>query len=297
MSLRPRVITIIGLGLIGGSLAAACRKKFPHAKIIGISRRLESINKARRKNWIHKGFQDLKEAMLYVEKRGLDTPNHLIVLCVPVDNLKGYLLKLDRLAPSGTVVTDTGSVKGFIVDWADRRNWRRIRYVGAHPMAGSHERGIDAAEPNLFDVSLTFVTRSRKDSPRALRFVKNFWSKISHRVVVVTPDEHDNLAAQVSHLPHLVAALLVSNVSSKALSFAASGFRDTTRVAQGDPSLWVPVLLENRRQLSWVLQDLERKIKRAEEVLKKRDFRRLAEILRLAKRRRAALSDPMEELL
>ena len=299
--MRPRFgrILIVGLGLIGGSLAAACRKAFPQTKIIGISRSRSALSKAKKKGWIHRGFQNLEAAFKNVgagyprpSKRmagEATSPLHLVLLCTPVDTLKNFLKRLDRVVPRGTIVTDTGSVKGFLVRWADREDWRSIRFVGAHPMAGSHQRGIDAAGPHLFQGSLTLVTPGRRTSPRALGQVKNFWKQISHRVVVISPEAHDRITGEVSHLPHLVAALLVDNVSSPSLRFAASGFLDTTRVAEGDPSLWIPILVENRKELTRTLLDFEKKLKRIKASLARKDFQNLRRVLTQAQTRRRAL--------
>jgi len=293
VSRTPARIVIVGLGLIGGSLAAACRKKFPQSGIVGVSRSRRALRVAKRKRWIDAGFRDLKEAFVGAPLVGALKPSkgqaHLVVLCTPVDTLQGFLGRLDHLAPPGTVVTDTGSVKSFLVRWADKRSWRRIHFVGAHPMAGSHERGIGAADPDMFRGSLTFVSPGRKASASAKRSAIEFWRNISRQVVVVSPQEHDSLTAQMSHLPHLVAALLVNHTPARALRFAASGFRDTTRVAQAEPSLWVPILLGNRDELARGLRGLEKKMKRAREILKRRDTRKLRQLLSAARSRRTSL--------
>lgn len=289
-------IVIVGLGLIGGSLAAACRKQFPRARIIGITRNRRALAQAKRKGWIHEGFQDLKRAFGGKRSRPLQP---LIILCTPVDTLKNYLIQLDRIAPPGTVVTDAGSVKGFLVRWADRRPWKRIQFVGAHPMAGSHERGIDAARPDLFKQTFAFVTPGvkkgtghffKKSSPSPFSRVKNFWRKICGRVIVISPEEHDRLTAEVSHLPHLVASLLVSGTSSKAGRVAGPGFLDTTRIAQGDPSLWLPILVENRKALLAWAADFERRLRQIRLLMGRGKVAGLRRLLAGAARKRRALA-------
>lgn len=280
-----RRITIVGLGLIGGSLAGACRRAFPRAQIIGVTRNRRALAIAKKRKWIHEGFTDLgKWGRFYLKNR---TVPILVVLCTPVDTLKDFLRRLDRIAPPGTMVTDTGSVKGFLVRWADRRRWRRIRFVGAHPMAGSHERGIDHAEAGLFKRAVTFVTPGRKN--RTVPMILNFWRKISGRVVLVSPEKHDRITAEISHLPHLLASLLVESVSSRSLPFRAAGFLDTTRVAASDPGLWTPILTENRRELKRALARFEKGLARVKRILKKGDSRALAGILRRIQRRRTSL--------
>lgn len=281
--MKFKQITVIGLGLIGGSLAAVCRRKFPKARIVGISRNRRALAKAKKKKWIHEGTTDLR--------RGLASAD-LVIVCTPVDTLKDFLQRIDRSTSPGTIVTDTGSVKGFLVRWADRQRWQNIHFVGAHPMAGSHEQGIDHADPHLFDHALTFVVPPNQgglSSQSAVRSVTSFWKKISHRIVVISSEEHDRLTAQVSHLPHLLTALLVISSSSKALDFAASGFLDTTRIVEGGPSLWVPIFLENRKELHRLLENFVKGLVQIKKILKNRDRKRLKLLLTQAQRRRAIL--------
>ena len=279
---QPRQIIIVGLGLIGGSLAAACRRAFPRTRIVGVSRNPSSLRTAKARGWIHEGTTDLKKAL---------RPSNLVILCTPVDTLKNFLVRLDRLAPRGTVVTDAGSAKGFLVRWSDRRKWNRIQFVGAHPMAGSHLQGIQAARPELFKGALTFITRGKKTSAAALRRVTHFWKKISGRVLVISPELHDRLTAEISHVPHLLAALLVTNVSPRALRVAASGFLDSTRVAQGDPQLWAPILLENRREVGKGLEKFVANLKRLRKILARGNARVLRGFLQHARNRRIALEN------
>lgn len=281
-------IIIIGLGLIGGSLAASCRRKFPRSKIIGISRNRAVLTKAKRRGWIHEGFVDLRAAFTEGEVRHA-SPRPVVILCTPVDTLNSYLKRLDRIAPRGTVVTDAGSVKGFLARSFDQKKWQRIRFVGAHPLAGSHQRGIDAADPKLFDRALTFITPGRRHSKEALQGVKKFWQRISRRIAVVSPELHDALTAEVSHLPHLLAACLVASVSPQALPCAASGFLDTTRIVQADPRLWVPILLENRKELSLALSRFESYLARIKKAFRAGDRKALRKWLLQAQHRRMAL--------
>lgn len=318
-------IVVIGLGLIGGSLVGACRRKFPKARIIGVTRNRAALGTAKKRGWIHEGFPTIEiafrtlrgfpphrhceESLLPAEQATRATKQSLrllrpqlgaglamtglapfVILCTPVNTLKNFLIRLDRTAPPGTVVTDTGSVKGFLVRWAGRRKWRRIHFVGAHPMAGSHERGIGAADPDLFKESLTFVTpgtgslRTGTGEP-----VLKFWKRISSRVVVISAAEHDRVTAEISHLPHLLAATLVAGVSGKSLPFASSGFLDTTRIAQADPGLWAPIFLENRRELYRALRNLEVELRQFKKLLLKRDPVRLKRFLARTQSRRARI--------
>lgn len=281
--------------MIGGSLAGACRKAFPRSRIVGVSRSRDALAKAKKKGWIHEGYRNLNQAFtpspfplpLKGERVGV---RGIVILCTPVDTLKDFLKLLDRVAPQGTIVTDTGSVKGFLVRWADCQRWRRLHFVGAHPMAGSHERGIDHARPDLFGHALTLVTPGCHPSPKALRAVVNFWKLVSNQVVVISPKKHDRITAEISHFPHLIAALVVAGASERALPFASSGFLDTTRVAQASPKLWIPIIRENQKEILRAFHHFEGSLGELKGILKKGNFRRLMQALRRSQRRRVALN-------
>ncbi len=273
-------ITIVGLGLMGGSLAAACRKKFPRAEITGVSRNAAALRTALRNKWIHRASRGDLSGVCFAD---------LVILCTPVDSLKNLLKVIDLAARRGTLVTDVGSVKGEVCDWAAKQKWKNIRFVGAHPMTGSHERGIRAAEPRIYDSGFTFVVKSKGVSPAAFAAVKGFWQKISRKVVVIDAKRHDRAVAEISHLPHALASCLVEAVPQASLKFAASGFRDSTRVAQGDASIWLPIFLSNRSAVISAVESLEKMISGFKSLLRARRVPALREFLKRTARKRANL--------
>jgi len=246
MTSKRRTFLIIGLGLIGGSLALALRRKFPRARILGLSRESRKIALAKKRRLIHGGSTKLSRVV-----SGAD----FILICSPVDVIPKLILNVDRLAKPGTVVTDVGSTKKEIVQAADRARLKRVHFVGSHPLAGSHLTGLEHARADLFQDSFVFVTPTRKTDRKALRSVSFLWKRLGASVQMVSPEKHDQIVSQISHLPHAVASLLMQSIDSKALRFAGSGFRDTTRIAQGDPRLWEPIFLSNKANL---IRDLTR---------------------------------------
>lgn len=246
-------IAIIGLGLMGGSLAAACRKQFPKARVVGITRDRKALAFALRKKWIHEGTHDILKGA-----RGVDAA----VLCVPVDVYLTIMKKLDRVAASHALVMDVGSVKGEIQKNVERKNWKRLSFVGTHPMVGSHERGIGAASPKLYGQGTVILTRTKKTCPRSYKTAKKFWGRIAGKTVCLSPEVHDKLIAEISHLPHAVAVCLVHLASPQALPLAAAGFRDTTRVAASSSSVWKPIFEANKRQMLTHLKRFEKELKR-----------------------------------
>ncbi len=258
---------------MGGSLAARCRRRFPKAKIIGVTRNLSAIRTARKKRWIHEGSNNLRRAVRTAD---------LIILCTPVDTFPKILNLLEHSAKTRALVTDVGSVKGAILNWVEKRPWKRIYFVGAHPMVGSHRRGIEASHPHLYDQGFTFLIRSRKTNLPAYAAVKSFWRKITPRVIEIGASEHDRIASEISHLPHAIAACLVLSAQKKSLKFAASGFRDTTRIALGDASLWVPIFHANRQALLAAMNFFEKKFKALRAALEARNDGRLRRIFNQA---------------
>ncbi|MCM8775564.1 MAG: prephenate dehydrogenase [Candidatus Omnitrophica bacterium] len=250
--MKLKKIAIIGLGLMGASLARACRRKLPQVRIVGITRRRSALEMARRKRWIHEGTRDLRLGV-----RSAD----LVILCTPINTFPGYLERLDQWARPGTRVTDVGSVKDRILDWVQRRSWKNIQFVGAHPMVGSHERGIQASQPDLYDEGIIFLVRGEKTDAGSYRDVKNFWKKISKHIIELKYGKHDRIVSEISHLPHALAASLMHAVEKKSYAFAAAGFRDTTRVAASDASVWVPIFWTNRREILRSLSIYENKLK------------------------------------
>lgn len=242
-------IVIIGLGLMGGSLAADIRKKFPGAKVAGIARRKKTIQFARRKKWIHFGSSDLKTNL-----RGAD----LVIICLPVDLIAKTLLQIEKQAEDSLLVTDVGSVKNPLCQFYKKKKWKRVRFVGAHPMVGSHEKGIQAAKAGLYRGGLTVLTPSR--DLEAQKAVQAFWEKISRRVVALPPQEHDRRVALISHLPHLASVCLAGTADKQALQIASTGFRDMTRLAKGDKTIWEPIFSENRREVIQAIRSFKFKL-------------------------------------
>ncbi len=268
--MKPKTIVIVGLGLMGASLALAMRKVFPSAEILGLSRRRQSIQNARKKRIIDQGFTKIRPAVCRAD---------VIFVCTPVDVTLDYLAEIDRHAPDKTIVTDVGSVKGRIVSRVDRMKLKKIRFVGSHPMAGSHLRGMDNRVPGLYRGACVFVTPGRRTDQLALREVVRLWKKIGANPVLKSPAEHDRIVSAVSHLPHAIASALVRTIPEKFLRFSGPGFLDTTRVSQGDPRLWVPIFGLNHQNLIKDLSAFQKNLNQITLLLKKKNSRSLFRFL------------------
>lgn len=239
MALFKRV-TIVGLGLIGGSLGMAMRRKRLAREVVGVSRRAAAIAQAKRRGAIDRGTTSLEAGV-----RDAD----VVVLAAPVDLIVPLAKRAARAMRRGAIVTDVGSTKGAIVRALEGRLPNGVVFIGAHPLAGSEQRGLTAARPDLFDGSRCILTATRRTPRRALRMIRYLWQPLARRILVMDPSAHDRLLASVSHLPHLLAFALVDATESDGLRIAPPSFLEATRVAKSDPDLWDDILLSNRNAL------------------------------------------------
>ncbi len=234
-------VAIVGVGLIGGSLAAALRQRKVARRVIGVGRDGSRLEAAKNAGLIDDGSTDLADVARHAS---------LIVFCTPVERVaNGVRLALSGLASdsslatrhSSLLITDAGSVKGPIcAELADVPN-----FLGAHPIAGSHRQGFEAADANLFEGKVCVLTPQATTAVDDLARLERFWQSVGMRTVRMTPDDHDAALAMTSHLPHVVAASLAATLAPENRSLTGTGFRDTTRVAAGDPTLWTGILLNN----------------------------------------------------
>jgi len=273
-------IAVIGLGLMGGSLAAACRKKFPRARIVGVSRNREALALAKKKKWVHEATREVP-----LGARGAD----LVVLCTPVDTFLPYLKAIDKVCAKGALVMDVGSVKVSVLKEAGSRSWKNLSFVGCHPMVGSHRRGIRAVNPELYQGGLVLLTPDRKTCPKAYQKAKKFWDRFTSEIMELAPGTHDRLVGEVSHLPHAIAACLVRTASVPALKVASTGFYDTTRLAAAASSIWQPIFSANRKVMLNVLSRFESELRIFKKLLQDRDPKKLVRFLDQAQKKRQKL--------
>jgi len=176
----------------------------------------------------------------------------LVVICVPVDTMASLAEKIAGHIPPSALVTDVGSVKAPVVESLQRIFAGRARFVGSHPMAGSELAGIEAARAGLFEGATCIVTPGAETDGNDVEAIRQFWAMLGGLPMLLSPGEHDEVIALVSHLPHLIAATLVNLVCAQnpnSLNCTGSGFRDTTRVASGSPEMWTGIFGCNREQL------------------------------------------------
>ncbi len=240
-----RRLAVVGVGLLGGSVAKAARARGVAREVIGIGRDAARLQAAVDDGALDRATTDLADGLMDAD---------FVVLAAPVRAIEDLLERMWDVARPDAIVTDVGSSKAAIVRKADALARRRpLTFVGSHPMAGSEKSGYGVARADLFQGALVVVTPSGGSDPRAVKTVTAFWEHLGARVTALEPDAHDVAVAAVSHLPHLVACALVDAVTREApgaLPIAARGFRDTTRIAAGDPRMWQEIFIANRAPLA-----------------------------------------------
>ncbi|MCS6852145.1 MAG: prephenate dehydrogenase/arogenate dehydrogenase family protein [Gemmataceae bacterium] len=278
----PRIsqLTIIGVGLIGGSIGQAARQRRLAERVVGVGWRRDSLDRALALGALDDATLDPTAAVRQAE---------IVVFCTPVDQIVAQVVHLAPLCPPGTLLTDVGSTKGAIVRSLDGRLPTTVDFVGSHPLAGSEKRGPEHAVPHLFEGRLTVITPTEQTRPAAVARTRAFWQALGSRVQLLSPEEHDRALALTSHLPHLVASALASILPPEWAELTASGFRDTTRIASGDPSIWVGIFRQNRDALLDALNRLGLRLDDFREALRADDAVRLDTLLSEAKIVRDAL--------
>lgn len=241
-------ITIIGVGLIGGSIGLAVKEKKLAGRVIGVCRHQQSLEKAKEKGLIDEGTLDCPAAVKDAD---------LVILAAPVLQIIDTAKEIMPVLKKGCLITDAGSTKAEIVRQIEGILPQGVYFVGAHPVAGSEKRGADFARGGLFDHSLCILTRTAKTNRAALEQISRFWQRLGCRTIALSPREHDRHLAWISHLPHLVAAQLVKTAKDS-LPFAAGGFADTTRIAASDPQVWMDIFFTNKR---FIIQAVDKYIK------------------------------------
>jgi prephenate dehydrogenase len=280
-----RRLTLLGLGLLGGSVAKAARAEGLAREIVAVGRRLESLEPA-----LHDGVVDHITTDVGEGVAGSD----FCVLATPVATLASLLGEVWRAAPDDAVLTDVGSTKAAIVTTAESLGRARpLAFIGAHPMAGSERSGYAVARPDLFKGALVILTPTDRSLPSALERVREFWQALGARVMTLDPVTHDRAVAAISHLPHLVADALVDAVlrmNPRFLDVAAAGFKDTTRIAASNAQVWREIFQENREALGEALGVFRRALDDLDALIARGDSRMIEEELGRIKRARERLS-------
>ena len=273
-------ITVIGLGLLGGSISLAVSRSFSGVKTVGYSHRQKTRRKAEELHIADLVVDDLEESVL-----GSD----LVILATPIYCFEEIMSAIGDSLEADCIVTDVGSTKAMAHRWATKYLPSKIRYVGSHPIAGSEQRGVEYARDDLFDQSMCVLTGNSSTSPGAIKVLKSFWSKIGCRVKMMKPAEHDRIFAKISHLPHVTAAALINACTSRELDFCGKGFIDTSRIASGPASIWGDILLTNAKNCSRDIDKLVGELLKLKAAIETGDERKIRGLLETARKKREVM--------
>ena len=278
-------ISLIGVGLLGGSIGLAAKQRGLAGRVCGYVRRAASVAECQKAGAVDEAVTDVARAV-----EGAD----LVVLCTPIAQMAALTANMLPALRRGVIVTDVGSVKGSVVAELEQPVAGAGAYfIGSHPMAGAEKMVVGAARADLFERAVCVVTPTAASPKEAVQKVEAFWQSLGGLPLRLSPEAHDDLVSRSSHLPHVVAAELANYVLSpvhpkEQATLCATGFRDTTRIASGSPEMWRDIALANRRHLARVLGVFIEDLQEFQHALETQDAKAIEEFFQQARERREA---------
>ena len=283
-----KTIYIAGLGLIGASMALGIKRDHPDYEILGYNRSQASRDIASERGMIDRATDDFASFAPLAD---------VIILSLPIKQTIAFLQELATLdLKEGVIISDAGSTKSAIVTTAEKCFADKpVRFVGAHPMAGSHKTGAASADVNLFENAYYIFTPSILTTPDTLEEMKDLLSGLHARFIEIDAEEHDRVTSQISHFPHILASGLMAQTASyaeeheMARRFAAGGFRDMTRISESEPGMWTSILLSNRETIIERIEDFKRRLDEVGQAISKGDENQIWNFFNQAREQRQAM--------
>ncbi len=277
-------VTIIGLGLIGGSLAKSIHTKIPSVHVYAVDGCKEYIDAAIKDGVIENGGTEITKELCDSE---------LVMICTPISTIPGIIDTLSTLVSGDTIISDAASVNKYLCDYANTVDG--IRYVSTHPMAGSEKKGYFTSLPFLFENACTIISPCSKSDDEAIAALTELYKGVGASPITVAPERHDAAASLISHLPHIVASALVNLLKENdpdglAHRFAAGGFKDITRIASSSPEMWTDISLKNKNLLLESLDTFSELLDRYRNALASDNAEALSAMLSSSKNKRDMLS-------
>lgn len=271
---KIKKVGIIGVGLMGGSLALALKKSFKNFEIIGHARSNKTLRRLRKAKVLDRIERSDKKIAKEAD---------ILILATPVGIITNLLKKLAPYLKKGAIVFDLGSTKEEVEKVAKSNLSKGVSFVGCHPFCGSEQAGVEKAKKDLYLGSLCFITSTNDAS----YLVEKIWKKIGSRVIRVNPCVHDNITSLISHLPHLICFSLVGAIPDKYLKFSSSGFADLTRIASSSGDLWADIFLSNKNQLLKHIDRYNEINNKFKDAIIKEDKKELKKLIKKANKKRA----------
>jgi cyclohexadieny/prephenate dehydrogenase len=280
-------ITIIGLGLIGSSIARAIKKNRLCKSLVAHDKSkivLKKILKLKITNHIE---PNLKKSV---------QDSDLVIICTPLGTYKNIVSVIKNYLKKTCILTDVGSAKIFVTNTVNKLINKNTIWIPAHPVAGTEQSGPEAGFADLFKNRWCIITPVSKKNPNALKKLNNFWKKIGSKVQHMSAEHHDKVMAITSHIPHLIAynivgtaANLEQDTKSEVIKYSASGFRDFTRIASSDPTMWRDIALNNRKQILHMLEKFNLDLSNLKRAIIKKDGNKLFKLFSKTKKIRQAI--------
>lgn len=281
-----RKIVIAGLGLIGGSLAKAIKQTNEY-EVIGYDTDKDTIKYAETNNIIDQSYEYFSDAVVQAD---------IIILATPISETIQLIKKINNVPfPHEVIVTDVSSVKGSIMEAANNMNNEQVTFIGGHPMAGSHKNGIRAAKSHLFENAIYILTPTSGGMNGKVSELKEVLKHTKSRFIILQPEEHDEMTSVVSHFPHLIASSLVhqakqwEDTHAYLPELAAGGFRDITRIASSNPTLWQDIFYHNGYKISRLLDEWITEMETLKSMVDNNDKHHMVTYLEQAKQYRDGL--------
>lgn len=266
---------------MGGSLGLAAKKKKVARVVCGYARREETRREALKRGIVDFAFDTPEAAVKEAD---------MVVICLPVLTIPELSATCAAHFPENCVVTDVGSTKADLVSQMDKvMKKSKAVFVGSHPIAGSEETGLAAARADLFEGAACVVTPAGMKIDKSVSAVRRMWEGVGSRVFMMIPKDHDKTIARTSHLPHLLAAMLVNTVyrdGSEAWRFCGTGFRDATRIASGSEDVWYDIFKSNRKAVLGELNEFEKVLKKVTGMVQEGNFDSLRDLLSDSRQKR-----------
>ena len=283
-----KTIYIAGLGLIGASMALGIKRDHPDYEILGYNRSQASRDIALERGMIDRATDDFASFAPLAD---------VIILTLPIKQTIAFIKELANLnLKEGVIISDAGSTKSAIVTTAEKYFAdKSVRFVGAHPMAGSHKTGATSADVNLFENAYYIFTPSSLTTPDTLEEMRDLLSGLHARFIEIDAEEHDRVTSQISHFPHILASGLMEQTASYAEEhemvrrFAAGGFRDMTRIAESEPGMWTSILLSNRDTIIERIENFKDRLDEIGQAISKGDESQIWNFFNQAREQRQAM--------
>ena len=262
-------ITIIGLGLIGGSIGLALKRAGSKAQLIGVARSQKTLDVALERNLVERVEIDIVKSVEDAD---------LVILATPLSSFKKIILKVSHNLKPGCIVTDTGSSKLKVIEELSNVIPMGVSFIPGHPIAGTELSGPEAGFAELFDDRWCVLTPTEDTNKDALNSIRLLWEEMGSKVEIMNPEHHDRVLAITSHIPHLIAYNIVgtandlANVTNKeVVKYSAGGFRDFTRIAASDPKMWRDIFLYNDEAVLEMLSFFSKDLMKLKKAIEEKD--------------------------